>query len=167
MVTGGVKSGKSDYALERGARVDGEKIFLATAQARDEEMKARIENHRKERPAEWRTLEEPFKVADALNRRKTGVFIIDCLTIWTSNHLEVSDDDVFQSQSLLLAEAVGNFGGTAILVTNEVGLGIIPADAASRKYGRWLGSLNRQIAAVCDEVVLMVAGQPVFIKRGI
>jgi adenosylcobinamide kinase/adenosylcobinamide-phosphate guanylyltransferase len=164
LLTGGIKSGKSRHALEIGGNLAGDKIFVATAQAWDAEMKTRIEKHKAERSADWRTIEEPLEIAHVLNSHKNGVFIIDCLTIWTSNLLEKADEAEFQKEADRLASAVAEFKGTVILVTNEVGLGIIPANAASRKYGDRLGLLNQKIAAVCDTVAMLVAGLPVQIK---
>jgi adenosylcobinamide kinase/adenosylcobinamide-phosphate guanylyltransferase len=166
LVTGGVKSGKSRYALQLGESFGGDKYFVATAQALDGEMERRIKIHITERPAHWETVEEPVEIGAVLNRHKSGVFIIDCLTLWTSNLLGKYDVTAFGEEARKLALAVAAFNGTVIVVTNEVGLGIIPGDGLSREYGDRLGMLNQEMAQVCDRVVLLVAGLPLEIKKG-
>ena len=166
MVTGGVKSGKSDYALQIGDSVPGDKIFVATARPLDEGMRRRIEKHQRGRAAHWTTLEEPLDVAYVFEGGKSGVFVLDCLTVWTSNLLETTSDDEFRRKAARLASSVGGCGGTVVVVTNEVGCGIIPANEHARAYGERLGMLNQKMAAVCDKVVLLVAGLPIFIKGG-
>jgi adenosylcobinamide kinase/adenosylcobinamide-phosphate guanylyltransferase len=166
LITGGVKSGKSRYALKLGESFGGDKYFIATAQALDGEMSLRIKKHKDERPAHWETVEEPKEIGDVLNRHKSGVFIIDCLTLWTSNLLEIYDVAAFGDEARRLCGAVAAFNGAVIIVTNEVGLGIIPGDRASREYGNRLGMLNQEMATVCDRVVMLVAGLPMEIKGG-
>lgn len=166
LITGGVNSGKSDHALQIGDSVPGDKIFVATAQPLDENMRSRIERHRLGRAAHWRTVEEPLDVASVLDGGKAGVFLLDCLTVWTSNLLETKDGDGFRSEAARLASAVRGCEGTVIIVTNEVGFGIIPANERARTYGEMLGMLNREIASVCDTVILLVAGLPIIIKGG-
>ncbi len=166
LITGGVNSGKSDHALQIGDSFPGDKIFVATAQPLDENMRSRIEKHRLGRAAHWRTIEEPLDPASVLNGGKTGVFLLDCLTVWTNNLLETKGDDGFRCEAARLASAVEGCEGTVIMVTNEVGFGIIPADERTRTYGEMLGMLNRRIASVCDRVILLVAGLPIIIKGG-
>lgn len=168
LVTGGVKSGKSDFALRVADAQAGEKIFVATAQALDDEMKQRIEQHKKERPAEWHTVEEPQNLAAVFEGYGSPdcVMIVDCLTLWTANLMESASDAEFEAKADELASAVAAFGGTAILVTNETGLGIIPENKVARAFGRRLGTLNRKMAQACDKVILLVAGLPMNIKGG-
>lgn len=168
LVTGGVKSGKSDFALRVADGQAGEKIFVATAQALDDEMKQRIEQHKKERPAEWHTVEEQKNLAAVFEGYDSPdcVMIVDCLTLWTANLMESASDAEFEARTDELASAVTAFGGTAILVTNETGLGIIPENKVARAFGRRLGTLNRKMAQACDKVVLLVAGLPMDIKGG-
>ena len=166
LITGGARSGKSAHALMLAERWDGGKIFIATAEARDPEMKARIEKHRTERGREWITVEEPLAVAKAVTAHgSAGNFIvIDCLTLWTSNLLEQADDAAFARKADELAAAVAAVAASVIVVTNEVGLGIVPADPVSRAYRDRLGLVNARLAAVCGRVILMVAGLPLMIK---
>jgi len=164
LITGGIKSGKSDYALKIGGSAPGEKFFVATAQPLDKEMRLRIEKHKLSRSDKWKTIEEPRDISGTLGRGESGVFLIDCLTVWTSNLLINTEEEKFREETRRLAEAIQNFKGTVILVTNEVGLGIIPANAQSRMYGDRLGLLNQEMAAICDEVIMLVAGLPIVIK---
>ena len=174
LLIGGVRAGKSRKALElahaRGGC--GGVLFVATAQALDEEMRARIDVHRRERPVDWVTLECPLDVADDLRRGLSGsnrysVVIIDCLTLWVSNVLLSLPDDAdieatvgARTRELLdvLQSFVTGHDGTAIIVTNEVGLGVVPATPLGRRYRDALGRANQVTAAAADEVTLMVAG---------
>ena len=166
LVTGGQKSGKSRYALMLADAVGGEKFFVATAQPLDGDMARRIERHRMERGEQWKTIEEPVAIAPVLDklRGSDGVLIIDCLTLWTSNMLEQADETAFLQKVEELSQSVAKFGGTVILVTNEVGLGIIPAGPVAREYCNRLGMVNQKMAEVCHSVVMLVAGLPIFIK---
>lgn len=167
LVTGGQKSGKSRYALNLGETArGGRKIFVATAQPLDGEMNTRIERHRKERGSRWHTIEEPVEVASLLRNAEYGdaVFLIDCLTLWTSNLLERLDESAFLQKTEDFSRAVAEFGGTVILVTNEVGLGVVPASPVTREYCDRLGLANQKMAEVCHGVVMLVAGVPVIIK---
>jgi adenosylcobinamide kinase/adenosylcobinamide-phosphate guanylyltransferase len=174
LLIGGVRAGKSRKALDlaRAHRDGGGVLFVATAQALDEEMRARIDGHRSERPADWHTLESPIDVADDLRRGLTAssgysVIIIDCLTLWVSNVLlslsEAADAEAIvdaRARELLdvLRSFVAAHDGTAIIVTNEVGLGVVPATSLGRRYRDALGRANQLVAAAADDVVLMVAG---------
>jgi adenosylcobinamide kinase/adenosylcobinamide-phosphate guanylyltransferase len=174
LLIGGVRAGKSRKALERArARRDrGGVLFVATAQALDEEMRARIDGHRSERPADWDTLESPIDVADDLRRSLTAssgysVVIIDCLTLWVSNVLlslsdEADAEAIVDARTRDLLDALRSFvvehDGAAIMVTNEVGLGVVPPTLLGRRYRDALGRANQLAAAAADEVTLMVAG---------
>lgn len=167
LITGGARSGKSAHALMLAERWQGGgKIFIATAEARDPEMRSRIEKHRTERGREWITVEEPLAVAKAVaaHGAEGNFIVLDCLTLWTSNLLEQADDAAFARKADELAAAVAAVAATVIVVTNEVGLGIVPADALSRAYRDRLGLVNARLAAVCGRVILMVAGLPLMIK---
>jgi len=169
LVLGGVRSGKSRYAQDfatHGKRV----AFLATGQACDDEMRDRIARHRAERPAGWTTIEAPVALEDALAQCGDGQFdtiVVDCLTIWTANLMEheASDSDRVLAHADRLARLLRGFSGSVILVSNEVGGGIVPENEMGRLYRDLLGGVNQRIAAAADEVILMVAGCPLMIKQ--
>ena len=166
---GGVRSGKSRYAqefAEHGKRV----AFLATGQACDDEMRDRIARHRAERPAGWTTIEAPVALEDALAQCGDGQFdtiVIDCLTIWTANLMEheASDADRVLAHADRLAQLLRGVPAAVILVSNEVGSGIVPDNEMGRLYRDLLGGMNQRISAAADEVILMVAGCPLVIKQ--
>jgi len=168
-VLGGVRSGKSRYAQEfadRGKRV----AFLATGQACDDEMRDRIARHRAERPSAWTTIEAPIALEDALAQCGDGQFdtiVIDCLTIWTANLMEheASDADRVLAHADRLAQLLRGVPAAVVLVSNEVGGGIVPENEVARLYRDLLGGVNQRIAAAADEVILMVAGCPLVIKQ--
>jgi adenosylcobinamide kinase/adenosylcobinamide-phosphate guanylyltransferase len=167
LITGGARSGKSTFAEQLAAARRREVLFLATAEAGDEDMQARIARHQAERPAHWRTLEEPRRLARALAAAEPApVVVLDCVTLWVTNLL-LAEDGTWQSAAAeldaLLAWYQG-YPGELIIVTNEVGLGIVPADRLSRTFRDWLGIFNQRLAAVADSVYLLVAGLPIDIK---
>ncbi len=166
LVTGGARSGKSDYALALAGHAHAKKVFIATAEARDDEMRARIEKHKRERGEGWLTVETPLALAETLRAQSAlGTFtLVDCLTLWTSNLLEREDDAGFARRAAELAGAVAASEAAVVLVTNEVGLGIVPADPLTRRYRDRLGLVNAAVARACTRVVLMVAGVPLMIK---
>ncbi len=179
LVLGGARSGKSSYAERRAAEMaaDGAVLYVATAQAFDKEMKQRIAAHQMSRPATWRTLEEPLRVAEVvaaeLARADAAVVLVDCLTLWASNMLLQNGDDVpdataveteaFAALDALLAVYAASHAST-IVVSNEVGMGLVPPYPLGRIYRDLLGRLNARLAAQADEVVLMIAGLPLTIK---
>ena len=161
LVTGGSRSGKSRFALDRALRYP-RRVFIATAEAFDDEMRARIERHRAERGDTFRTLEEPRCLADALlSVRDADVILVDCLTVWLGNlmHYGGADEEI-----PLFLDALRRVSADVILVTNEVGMGIIPHDAMTREYRDRAGFLNQDVAARADEVVFTVSGIPMTIK---
>ena len=174
LVLGGARSGKSAHAqrlaLERGRAV----LYVATAEAGDEEMAARIAAHRTERPTHWQTLEAPRKVAEAI-RVKSGeaeVILIDCLTLLASNVIAPMPETVTEKQATAalneevngLIEAYQASEADWILISNEVGLGLVPPYPLGRIYRDALGRANQRLAAVADEVLFMVAGLAVKVK---
>lgn len=166
LLTGGARSGKSAYALMLAGHSAGAKIFIATAEARDAEMRARIDKHKTERGPGWITVEEPLALAEmvSVHGAAGNCIVVDCLTLWTSNMLEQVDDAAFARRADALAAAVAGVAAEVIVVTNEVGLGIVPADPVSRAYRDRLGLVNARMAGVCGRVLLMVAGLPLVIK---
>jgi adenosylcobinamide kinase / adenosylcobinamide-phosphate guanylyltransferase len=178
-ITGGARSGKSSLALALAAeRVsDPASIaFIATAVRGDDEMTERIRRHREERPAAWTTYEEPFEAASAVRRAvmaRHEFVILDCVTLLVSNWLcrEPSDDmltgqraEDTLDEARSLAEACSNDAGHAIVVSNEVGMGIVPLNDLARRYRDVAGSANQILAAAADEVYLCASGIPIRIK---
>jgi adenosylcobinamide kinase / adenosylcobinamide-phosphate guanylyltransferase len=168
LLLGGVRSGKSTYAQRlamRGRRV----AFLATAEACDDEMRLRIDRHRRERPAAWTTFEVPVAIEDALQQcdAQFDTVLVDCLTVWTANLMEHYSDDgeLVLAHADRLAGLLRRAASTVILVSNEVGSGIVPDNELARNYRDLLGGINQRIAAAADEVILMVAGCPLVIKQ--
>ena len=168
VITGGVKSGKSSYALRCGEEKGAERAFVATATALDDEMAARINAHRLERGSRWKTFEEPRHIADLIAKIAGAfdVILIDCLTLWVSNLLTVYSmtRDAMDEECKKLIDALQGSSAKIILVTNEVGLGIIPADHISRSYQNLLGQLNRDAAKAASSAYFMVAGLPLKMK---
>ena len=164
-VTGGARSGKSSFAERRAVAAGGEVTYLATAQAFDDEMCARIARHRADRPAGWRTVEEPLDVPRQVEQLRSDVLLLDCLSLWVSNMLlaDWTDEAMLAAADRLLAACAGV--QTAILVTNEVGLGIVPNNALARRYRDVLGWVNQRCAAASDEAYLLVSGLPVALKE--
>jgi adenosylcobinamide kinase/adenosylcobinamide-phosphate guanylyltransferase len=164
LVLGGARSGKSAYAQGLAEKFGSERLYLATAEAGDEEMAARIARHRTDRGPGWATLEEPLEVARALGAeaRPGRVVVVDCLTLWLSNVMLAGRDP---GQAVAgLVQAIGRLAGPAILVSNEVGLGIVPEHRLGREFRDWQGRANREIAAACDATVFIAAGLPLQLK---
>lgn len=159
LLIGGARSGKSSLALRLAQRQDAPVVFLATAEPRDEEMAERIGRHRDERPAEWKTLEEPVRVREALESvDPAACVIVDCLTLWTSNALE-RDPGTVVKEAERAAKAARSRSGMTIAITNEVGLGIVPANELARTYRDVHGRVNAIWAAAAEAVYLVVAGK--------
>lgn len=163
-VLGGARSGKSRYAQMRAEALAGDPVFVATAEAFDDEMRDRIARHRADRDARWRTVEAPHDLPaaiDALSDSK-AVVLVDCLTLWLSN-LFLADAGIARAGQLL-CNAIARFEGHLILVSNEVGLGIVPDNALARRFRDAAGQLNQAVAATAGEVVLLTAGLPLTLK---
>ena len=168
LLTGGTRSGKSTRALEIAAAAGaGRRYFIATGQALDDEMAARIARHKETRSADFETIEAPLDVAAALAAldSQAAIAIVDCLTLWISNLMGtgVSDSEIL-SETGRLAKAATDAQFPIVIVTDEVGMGIVPDNAMSRRYRDLLGWTNQKIAAAADEVILMVAGYGVKVK---
>lgn len=164
-VSGGARSGKSRFAEAYAARPGDDVTYLATAQAFDDEMRERIARHRGDRPAAWHTAEEPLDVAQAARNVQTPTLLLDCLSLWVSNLLLAgeSEDRMLAATDDLLA-ALRERGGLSVLVSNEVGLGIVPDNALARTYRDALGRVNQRVAAASDEAYLLVSGLPLQLK---
>ena len=167
LITGGCRSGKSRFALDYANRHFTNRLYLATGQALDEEMKERIRNHRKERGQDWRTVEEPVNIAGAIDQEAAtaGIILIDCITLWVSNMLlrDMPEEEIMRSVGAL-AEKIHKPLCSFILVTNEVGAGIVPENRLARRFRDLAGMANQKLAACADEVYWLVAGIPVKIK---
>lgn len=163
LVLGGARSGKSTYAENLVARQPGPWSYIATAQAFDEEMHMRIGAHRARRGAGWRTVEAPVDLEQALDAVPAGqALLLDCLTLWLSNVMLAGRQ--VETECDRLAAKLGAPRGPWVVVSNEVGFGIVPDNALARRFRDAAGRLNQQIAAAADEVVLMVAGLPMKVK---
>ena len=165
-VVGGARSGKSRFAVET-HRASARVAFLATAQARDADMAARITRHRAERPAHWRTVEEPYDLLPRLRAcaADADVVVVDCLTLWVSNLMLRGDaDEWIVKQGEDLAALLALSAADVTLVSNEVGEGVHPPTAEGRRFRDLLGTVNQRVAAAADRVVLMVAGVPLSVK---
>lgn len=165
-ITGPVRSGKSQLAVEHAKRWGGDAVFVATyrSDAHDSEMMERVRRHRAERPA-WRTLEAPHDVAASLGQlvpRPSGV-ILDCLTLWASARFAESDDAITTAWSAQLSEFKAASWPT-VIVSNELGWSLVPADAPSRRFRDLAGVLAQLTAAAADNAWLMVAGCPLRLK---
>jgi len=179
-ITGGARSGKSSFALHEAEKIEGKKLFIATAQPFDAEMTARIERHRQERGQEWDTAEVPIKISETLKHQ--GVFykviLIDCLTLWLSNviegHAETSDLEakvfaaidtlVHDLQDIRQSPHQSDKLYSVCIVSNEVGMGIVPGNRVARIFRDMAGRLNQKVAQIADEVYLMVSGLPLQVK---
>ena len=167
LVTGGARSGKSRFALES-AMPRARKAFIATATPCDKEMAARIARHRSERGADFLTIEEPLDLAGALGAlpRDMDVAVVDCLTLWLGNLMHkyggIREDDCPEIEALV--EALRSPPCDLLVVTNEVGMGIVPENEAARTFRDVAGRLNARVARMADNVVLLVSGIPVTIK---
>ncbi|GGS01263.1 bifunctional adenosylcobinamide kinase/adenosylcobinamide-phosphate guanylyltransferase [Deinococcus sedimenti] len=159
-VTGGARSGKSTFAEARAAQVGAPVTYVATAQAFDDEMRVRIGRHRADRPAGWVTREEPLHIPAVVGEVQ-GTVLLDCLSLWVSNLMlaDWTDDAVLAAADDLL-RAARDRGGVTVMVTNEVGFGIVPDNALARRFRDLLGWVNQRAAAASDEAWLIVSGRP-------
>jgi adenosylcobinamide kinase/adenosylcobinamide-phosphate guanylyltransferase len=164
LVLGGARSGKSHYAQARAEELAGQLIYLATAQAFDEEMRERIALHRADRGLRWSAVEAPLELPETITACSTPetVVLVDCLTLWASNLMLAERDTVAATQRLL--RAVSAARGPVILVANEVGMGIVPDNALARRFRDVAGRINQEMSAAVDEVVMMFAGLPLELK---
>ena len=178
LIVGGARSGKSRFAQEVGRKLGGAVLFVATAEAGDEEMSERIEEHQRERPATWRTLEANSHVGRRIEQEigDAQVVIVDCITLLVSNifsqhgdqALERIEKSVLERQVMAelneLLECMRKIDANFVIVSNEVGLGLVPTSRMGRLYRDLLGKANQMLAQCADEVYLMVAGLPMKIE---
>jgi adenosylcobinamide kinase/adenosylcobinamide-phosphate guanylyltransferase len=171
LLLGGARSGKSAYAQKLGENLGGKVLFVATAQGLDEEMRVRIEAHKRVRPAHWRTLELSSHLAKGIEAQahEADFIIIDCLTLLMSNLLVVGSESPGMEERIMgevssLIEVMDRMQATFVVVSNEVGYGLVPENALGRLYRDLLGKANQKVAARADEVYLLVAGLPLKVK---
>jgi adenosylcobinamide kinase / adenosylcobinamide-phosphate guanylyltransferase len=167
LITGGARSGKSAYAEGRAALLGSRRLYVATAEAGDDEMAQRIAAHQKRRGDAWTTVEEPVQLAETLIewRGRADCALVDCLTLWLSNLLLRGTPDRVEDNVAALAQTLPRLDFSVVLVTNEVGAGIVPDNPLARQFRDLAGRVNQRIAALATEVVLMVAGLPMIMKR--
>jgi adenosylcobinamide kinase/adenosylcobinamide-phosphate guanylyltransferase len=170
LILGGVRSGKSRYAQALAARAN-DVVFLATAEACDDEMRAKIERHRRERPASWTTVEVPLELDAAITRygSQHSFLLVDCLNTFLANVMMVensNEEAVFRRLDRVCSSLASTSANVAV-VSNEVGSGIVPAYPSGRQFRDFLGEFNQKIARISRNVVLMVAGYPLAIKGSV
>lgn len=171
LILGGARSGKSSLA-EKIAKESGKHvIYVATATVHDDEMQQRIERHIDDRPSHWTTVEEPIKLAEVLTQysNEDVCILVDCLTLWLTNLLMKKTDCVadYKAELLQVLAATDSFSGPIILVSNEVGQGIVPMGALSRRFVDEAGWLHQDIARVAQQVTFVVAGLPLVLKNSV
>lgn len=166
LILGGARSGKSALAERLALASDRDVVYVATAQSRDDEMAERIAHHRARRPAAWRLVEEPLALAATLQAqaRADRCVLVDCLTLWLSNLLGETDPSCFERERAALLEVLPSLPGEIVLVSNEVGLGIVPLGELTRRFVDEAGRLHQAIAASCDRVLFVAAGLPLALK---
>ncbi|MGD8783944.1 MAG: bifunctional adenosylcobinamide kinase/adenosylcobinamide-phosphate guanylyltransferase [Thioalkalispiraceae bacterium] len=173
LVLGGARSGKSAYAeqcarhfIENSTNTKTNVLYIATATAGDEEMEARIRHHKSTRPANWQTIEEPVELARVLKQydETTGLIIVDCLTLWLTNLFAVTDQQRRAAVDALL-ETLPALQTSVILVSNEIGMGVVPLGEQTRRFIDEAGRLHQALASCCQRVTLLVAGIPHRIKE--
>lgn len=177
LVLGGARSGKSAYAESLAAAGVKPVIYIATASAGDVEMRARIDHHRQRRPAHWRTVEEPLALGAQIDQLASPdqLLVIDCLTLWLTNLMfsgagdypevgELALPAQFEREVASFTRALEGSAGDIVLVSNEIGLGLTPMGAVSRRFMDEQGRMNQAAARLCERAVLMVAGLPLALK---
>ena len=164
LILGGARSGKSALAERLAAESGLDVVYIATATAGDAEMAERIAHHRSRRPAAWELVEEPLHLAAALRGAAASdrCLLVDCLTLWLNN--VIADEALFQQERSALLEALPGLPGRVILVSNEVGMGIVPLGELTRRYCDEAGRLHQDLAQRCDRVSLVAAGLPLILK---
>ncbi len=174
-IIGGARSGKSSFALVRAAKIGGKKAFIATAEALDKEMRERIEKHKQARGNDWVTFEEPLKIGNIIKDIKDeySTIVIDCLTLWLSNIMQRSNTTEFNTNIIeteikkiikVIKSIKCSNGCNMFIVSNEVGMSIVPDNELARRFRDLLGFLNQRVSDIADEVYLLIAGQSLKLK---
>ena len=168
LITGGARSGKSRLGMDAARSLGGNRLFIATAEAGDEEMEERIRKHQEDRGPHWRTVEAPYDLPDAVAEHAPhyDVLLVDCLTLWISNiylrdGAEAAKAAITDFYETLFIELPAHI----VVVTNEVGAGVVPANALSREWRDLVGRANQAVAAACDHVILSCCGLPLYLKK--
>ena len=176
LILGGARSGKTNHAITLATQLAAARgepvVYVATAQALDDEMRHRIDRHRVQRPESWQTIEAPSVLAMTLTVQPSAILLVDCLTLWLSNAMLLDFDEAAPTAPLRRWDGersaflrwLAQYRGVALLVSNEVGSGIVPASALARRFQDEQGRLNQEVAALCESVTLVVAGIAVPIK---
>lgn len=169
LVLGGVRSGKSQFAERWIAEQREQVVYIATSQVWDGSMAERVAKHQSYRPEHWQTIEEPFKLAETLTKvaneqPEVGV-IVECCSLWLTNLLCAEDDAQLESEREQFLAVLADYSLPIILVSAEVGLGIMPMNALARRYGDEIGVLNQRMASICEDVTFVTAGLPMALKH--
>jgi adenosylcobinamide kinase / adenosylcobinamide-phosphate guanylyltransferase len=166
LILGGARSGKSMLAERLALESGRTPVYVATAQAGDEEMTARIAHHRARRSEQWLCIEEPLRLASVLREcaRDDRCVLVDCLTLWLSNLLGDADPSCFERERDALLDVLPKLPGGVLMVSNEVGLGVVPMGALTRRFVDEAGRLHQSIAAVSERVLFVAAGLPMVLK---
>ena len=171
LILGGARSGKSDYAEKLASESGLEVVYIATAQVYDSEFGKRVDHHQQRRPAHWKTVEVPHKLADTLRAEAVPgrCLIVDCLTLWLAQCIcpECAPPEGvdWQAERSALLETLSALPGKILLVSNEVGMGIVPLGEINRQFQDEAGRLNQAVAALCNRVSLIAAGLPLALKE--
>lgn len=165
-ITGGVKSGKSNYAQKLALESKKNVVYIATATAMDDEMSSRILQHQKSRPRDWELIEEPVFLAEVIEEeaRQSRCLLVDCLTLWLTNLLLTKNETLLQKEVLGFKKILEKIDTPIILVANESNLGVTPVNALARRYCDEAGVLHQNVAALCHRVVFMMYGLPQYLK---
>jgi adenosylcobinamide kinase / adenosylcobinamide-phosphate guanylyltransferase len=168
LILGGVRSGKSRLAEQRAQESGLAVVYVATATPGDDELRSRIEEHRKRRPAGWLTVEEPYALARAVRKHVSEdcCIVIECLSLWLTNMLCTQSRQALEQERSALLSVVQEVPGHLIIVSNETGLGIVPIDALSRRFSEEAGVLHQDLARICDRVTFVAAGLSLPLKGG-
>ena len=166
LILGGARSGKSSLAEKLAIGTGREVIYVATATADDEEMQQRILHHQVRRPDHWRLVESPLNLAEALQKyaAESRCVLVDCLTLWLTNCLLLGDPRHFEMEKAALLKRLSELPGEIILVSNETGMGVVPMGLLSREFVDESGRIHQELAAICDRVILTIAGLPQVLK---
>jgi len=167
LILGGIRSGKSKLAEQHATDSDLQVVYVATAQVRDEEMQRRVEEHRSRRPDNWLLVEVGQNLGEVLLREASAqrCVLVDCLTLWLTQLLCDASEQVLRRECAALLEVLPQLPGHIILVSNETNMGIVPMGELSRRYCDEAGRLHQQVAALCERVILTVAGLPLVVKN--
>ena len=163
LVTGGARSGKSSFAEKRTKQLGSSLMYIATSEIIDSEMEKRVAEHQARRGSEWQTLHAPLKLAEALSETDgNGPCLVDCLTIWLNNLIFHNEDTIVATKELI--KVLEQRSDPVVLVTNEVGSGIVPENALARRFRDEAGRMNQIISQIADEVYVSISGIPLQIK---